>query len=192
MQEEIEAAGIPVKIVSVGGTGTYLISAAIEGVTEIQAGGGIWGDQMYIDLHANVKPALELIVTVTSRPTPNRVIFDAGRKTVDPSNRAPIPVGLEIEKIALSAEHGTLILSEESETPAVGDRLHFRIGYSDQIMHLHEALFGVRNGIVERMIPVAGRGRLQPIAMRASVRPPGNDFPGVVLCFGDVRLLQPV
>ena len=160
-QEEIEAAGIPIKIVSVGGTGTYLISAAIEGVTEIQAGGGIWGDQMYIDLHANVKPALELIVTVTSRPTPNRVIFDAGRKTVDPSNRAPIPVGLEIEKIALSAEHGTLILSEESETPAVGDRLHFRIGYSDQIMHLHEALFGVRNGIVEQVIPVAGRGRLQ-------------------------------
>ena len=36
-----------------------------------------------------------------------------------------------------------------------------RIGYSDQIMHLHEALFGVRNGIVEQVIPVAGRGRLQ-------------------------------
>src|SRR5690606_32457350 len=32
--EEIEALGIKVGIVSVGGTGTYLISAAIEGVTE--------------------------------------------------------------------------------------------------------------------------------------------------------------
>jgi D-serine deaminase-like pyridoxal phosphate-dependent protein len=160
-QEEIEAAGIEVGIVSVGGTGTYLISAAIEGVTEVQAGGGIWGDAMYLDLHANVKPALELITTVTSRPNPTRVIIDAGRKTCDPSNRAPIPIGIEIEKIALSAEHGNLTLTAPSETPAIGDRLHFRIGYSDQIMHLHEALYGHRNGIVEQVIPIAGRGRLQ-------------------------------
>ncbi len=152
-QEEIEAAGISVEIVSVGGTGTYLISAAIEGVTEVQAGGGIWGDQMYIDLHANVKPALELVTTVTSRPNPTRVIIDAGRKTVDPSNRLPIPIGLETEKIALSAEHGNLTLTNASDSPAVGD--------SDQIMHLHEAIFGARNGIVEQVIPVAGRGRLQ-------------------------------
>ena len=160
-QEEIEAAGIKVEIVSVGGTGTYLISAGIEGVTEVQAGGGIWGDQMYLDLHANVKPALELITTVTSRPNPTRVIIDAGRKTCDPSNRAPIPIGIDIVKIALSAEHGNLELKEPSDTPGIGDRLHFRIGYSDQIMHLHEALYGVRNGIVEQVIPIAGRGRLQ-------------------------------
>jgi D-serine deaminase-like pyridoxal phosphate-dependent protein len=159
--EEIEGAGMPVEIVSVGGTGTYLISAGIEGVTEVQAGGGIWGDAMYIDLGANVKPALELITTVTSRPNPTRVIIDAGRKTCDPSNRAPIPIGIEIEKIALSAEHGNLTLKEASETPAIGDRLHFRIGYSDQIMHLHEVLWGVRNGIIEQVIPIAGRGRLQ-------------------------------
>jgi hypothetical protein len=52
-------------------------------------------------------------------------------------------------------------LKEASETPAIGDRLHFRIGYSDQIMHLHEVLWGVRNGIIEQVIPIAGRGRLQ-------------------------------
>lgn len=159
--EEIEGAGIPVEIVSAGGTGTYLITAGIEGVTEVQAGGGIWGDQMYIDLHANVKPALELITTVTSRPNPTRVIVDAGRKTCDPSNRPPIPIGIDTEKVVLSAEHGNLTLKEPSDSPAVGDRLHFRIGYSDQIMHLHEALYGVRNGIVEQVIPIAGRGRLQ-------------------------------
>ncbi len=159
--EEIEGAGMTVEIVSVGGTGTYLISAGIEGVTEVQAGGGIWGDAMYIELGAHVQPALELIGTVTSRPNPTRVIMDFGRKTCDPSSRPPMPIGLDIEKIVLSAEHGNITLKEGSDTPAVGDRIHFRIGYSDQIMHLHEALYGVRNGIVEQVIPIAGRGRLQ-------------------------------
>lgn len=159
---EIRAAGIPVEIVSCGGTGTYLTTAAIEGVTEIQAGGGIWGDAMYLDLGANVKPALTLVAQVISRPTPERVIVDAGRKTVDPSNRAPIPVGLELtQPIALSAEHGTMHLATPGDSPKVGDKIEFRIGYSDQIVHLHEALFGVRNGIVEQIIPVLARGRLQ-------------------------------
>jgi D-serine deaminase-like pyridoxal phosphate-dependent protein len=157
----VRAAGMPVDIVSCGGTGTYLTTAGLDGVTEVQAGGGIWGDIVYTELGANVEPALELVTQVISRPTPTRVIFDAGRKTVDPSNRAPIPIGHEIEKIALSAEHGNMTLSTPSDTPRVGDRLSFRIGYSDQVVHLHDALYGVRNGIVEQVIPILGRGRLQ-------------------------------
>ena len=134
----------------------------MEGVTEVQAGGGIWGDIVYTELDANVKPALTLVVQVVSRPTPTRVIFDAGRKTVDPSNVVPFPIGLEIEKPAvLSAEHGTIYLTEASSCPKVGDRLCFGIGYSDQVMHLHENLYGVRNGVIEQIIPIAGRGRLQ-------------------------------
>ena len=89
-------------------------------------------------------------------------IFDAGRKTIDPSNMEPIPTTVKhVGRIALSAEHGTLYLAEASDSPKVGDRLEFRIGYSDQIVHLHEALFGVRNGVIEQVIPVLARGRLQ-------------------------------
>lgn len=157
----VRAAGMPVDIVSCGGTGTYLTTAGLDGVTEVQAGGGIWGDAMYIELGANVQPALELVTQVISRPTPTRVIIDAGRKTVDPSSRMPIPIGLEVDKIALSAEHGNLTLSKPCDTPRVGDRISFRIGYSDQVVHLHDALFGVRDGIVEQIIPILGRGRLQ-------------------------------
>jgi D-serine deaminase-like pyridoxal phosphate-dependent protein len=160
--DAIRAAGIPVEIVSCGGTGTYLTTAAMDGVTEVEAGGGIWGDELYVKLDANVKPALTLIAQVISRPTPTRIIIDAGRKTVDPSNVAPTPIGLELEKgPVLSAEHGTMYLAEPSECPKVGDRMCLRIGYSDQVMHLHENLYGVRNGIIEQIIPIAGRGRLQ-------------------------------
>ena len=160
--ELIRSDGIPVEIVSAGGTATYLTSSKVEGVTEIQAGGGIFGDQEYIRQGAKVEPAMTLVAQVTSRPTPTRVIFDAGRKTIDPSNRPPTVRGLEIEgEMGFSAEHGTLYLKEASDSPKVGDRLEFSIGYSDQCNHLHENFYGIRNGVVETIWPILGRGKIQ-------------------------------
>ncbi len=45
--ERCRAAGLPVEIVSCGGTGTYWITAKLPGVTEVQAGGGIFCDVHY-------------------------------------------------------------------------------------------------------------------------------------------------
>jgi D-serine deaminase-like pyridoxal phosphate-dependent protein len=160
--DALRAAGLPVEIVSAGGTGTYLTSAGVEGITEIEAGGGIWGDIFYQELGANVKPALSLLAQVTSRPTPTRVVVDAGRKTIDPSLRQPKPNGLDLAKPgAFSAEHGIFELAAPSESPKVGDRLTFSIGYSDQCNHLHENFYGIRNGVVESIWPISARGKLQ-------------------------------
>lgn len=160
--DAIRAEGIPVDIVSVGGSGTYMTSAKQPGVTEIQAGNAIFGDIDYIQFGANVEPALSLMAQVVSRPNPTRVMVDAGRKSVDPSRMQPVPQGLEITgNIGLSAEHGTINLARPSETPDLGDRVYFRIGYSDQCNHLHENFVGVRNGIVEAIWPTLGRGKLQ-------------------------------
>ncbi|MDQ2684175.1 MAG: DSD1 family PLP-dependent enzyme [Chloroflexota bacterium] len=160
--ELLRANGIPVGIVSAGGTGTYLTSAGVEGITEVEAGGGIFGDSSYIDLGANVKPALSVMTHVTSRPSRDKVVIDSGRKTIDPSNRQPTVVGLEIDgPIAFSAEHGKFTLKAPSDTPKVADRLFLQSGYSDQLCHLHEYFIGVRNGVVEAVWPILGRGKLQ-------------------------------
>ncbi|MGC4193252.1 MAG: DSD1 family PLP-dependent enzyme [Thermomicrobiales bacterium] len=160
--DAIRAAGIPVEVVSVGGTGTFLTSRELEGVTEVQAGGGIWGDRFYRDLDVPVEPALSVMVTVTSRPAPDRIIVDAGRKTVDPSNVVPEVVGLDgVAGVALSAEHGTIRLAEPNETIRVGDRLRLHVGYSDQAIHLHENLIVVRDDRVIALWPTLTRGKLQ-------------------------------
>lgn len=160
--ESIRAAGIEVPIVSCGGTGTFLTTAGIEGVTEVQAGGGIFGDRLYRDLDVPVQPALTLLATVTSRPTPERIIVDAGRKSVDPSNLVPEVIGLEsVASMAFSAEHGTIQLSAPNETIQIGDRLRFNIGYSDQVVHLHEHLFVVKDNEIDAVWPTYARGRLQ-------------------------------
>jgi D-serine deaminase-like pyridoxal phosphate-dependent protein len=158
----VRAAGLPVEIVSCGGGGTYLHAAPQPGVTEIQAGGLTMGDGYYRDLGSPVKPALTLLTTVTSRPTADRMILDAGRRAIDPSQKPPTLRGVEgVKGIRFSAEHGVVSLKGPSEWPRVGDRLELEVNYTDQAVHLHESLFGIRDGVVVALWPVACRGRMQ-------------------------------
>jgi D-serine deaminase-like pyridoxal phosphate-dependent protein len=160
--EEVRAAGLPVEIVSCGGSGTYLHAAPQPGITEVQAGGATMGDGFYRDLGATIEPALTLLTTVTSRPTADRVIVDAGRRAIDPSQKAPGVRGLDgVQAMRFSAEHGVLTLDGPTEWPRVGDRLELEVNYTDQAVHLHESLFALRDGVIAAVWPVACRGRTQ-------------------------------
>jgi D-serine deaminase-like pyridoxal phosphate-dependent protein len=155
------AAGLPVEIVSCGGTGTYWISAALPGVTEIQAGGGIFGDVHYReDYGVKHEQALTILTTVASRPTPTRIVCDAGWKSmaVHPTLPAPLHVG-EVRRLNVSAEHATIELAAPSASPGVGDHVQFVAGYCDSTLFLHDDLYGVRDGRVETVWPILGRGK---------------------------------
>ena len=61
-RDELLADGLPCEIVSAGGTGSYALTAAWDGVTEIQAGGGIFMDAMYREkCHVGEELGLSLI-----------------------------------------------------------------------------------------------------------------------------------
>ena len=156
-------AGLAVAIVSCGGTGTYPLSVMQPGVTEIQAGGGIFGDIHYRTHYGIEHPyAMTMMTTVTSRPNPMRVICDAGKKAMSGDAALPQPLGLEgVKSVRLSAEHATIELAVPNTTLRVGDPLEFVVGYTDTTVHLHDTMYGVRDGRVETVWPVAARGRLQ-------------------------------
>lgn len=159
--DRCRAAGLPIDIVSCGGTGSYRITARQPGVTEIQAGGGVLGDAMYRQrFGVDHECALRIVATVTSRPTPQRVVCDAGRKTMSVDSATPEVRRLTVTGAKFSAEHGVLTLAEPSDTPGVGDRLEFIAGYSDTTVVLHDAIYATRNGVVEAVWPLLGRGRL--------------------------------
>jgi D-serine deaminase-like pyridoxal phosphate-dependent protein len=160
--DAVRAAGLAVDIVSCGGSGTYLHTAPQPGVTEVQAGGATMGDGFYRALESPVEPALTLIATVTSRPAEDRIVIDAGRRAIDPSQKPPVARDVEgVQSIRFSAEHGILNLDGPTEWPRVGDRLELEVNYTDQAVHLHESLFGIRDGVIAAVWPVAGRGRMQ-------------------------------
>src|ERR687891_679862 len=159
--DAVRAAGLPVDIVSCGGSGTYLHAAPQPGITEVQAGGATMGDGFYRELEAQVEPALTLLATVTSWPTEDRVIVDAGRRAIDPSQKAPVARGVAgVQAIKFSAEHGIMALDGPTEWPRVGDRIELEVNYTDQAVHLHESLFGIRDGVIAAVWPVACRGRM--------------------------------
>ena len=159
--DAIRAAGIPVAIVSCGGTGTYLLSTAIPGVTEIQAGGGVFSDVAYrTQYHVDHPCALTILTTVTSRPTPTRIVCDAGKKTMSGDAALPEPIGVgPVAAVRLSAEHGIVELKEPTDHPRIGETLEFVVGYSDTTVHLHEEMYAVRNGRVVEVWPVLARGK---------------------------------
>lgn len=158
--DRCRVAGLPVEIVSCGGTGTYWITAALPGVTEVQAGGGIFCDAHYRnDYGVAHEYALSILTTVVSRPTPMRIICDAGWKAMAQHPALPIPRGIgEVAAIVLSAEHTTVELPTPRSTPQVGDPVEFVAGYSDATVFLHDYLYGVRRGRVEVVWPILGRG----------------------------------
>jgi D-serine deaminase-like pyridoxal phosphate-dependent protein len=157
------ADGHDVTVVSCGGTGTFPYCVQQPGVTEVQVGGAIFSDMHYrTHYHIDFAPALTILTTVTSRPTPTRIIFDAGKKEMSGDAAMPEPRGLPgISAMKLSAEHTKVELEGASPIPRVGDKIEFVVGYSDTTVHLHEEIIGVRSGRVEAVWRVAGRGKMK-------------------------------
>ena len=158
------AAGLEVDVVSCGGTGTYWLAARQPGVTEIQAGGGVLTDIVYREQYGvtDHEHAATILATVTSRPTPTRIITDTGKKTMSSDAAPPRPIlDTPVAKVGLSAEHASILLESPSDTPRVGDKIEFIVGYTDTTVHLHDELYAIRDGRVEAVWPVLGRGKLR-------------------------------
>jgi D-serine deaminase-like pyridoxal phosphate-dependent protein len=154
--------GLPVSIVSAGGTGTFYVTAYQSGITEIQAGGAIFCDVACQNWGVETKPSLFVQTTVTSRPASDRIILDAGFKAMPTWKCPPKPLGLSgVKAIQMSAEHGNVMLEAPDATVKVGDLFNFVVGYGDATVVLHDKLYGVRDGIVEVVWPIQGRGKIR-------------------------------
>ncbi len=161
-KQAMEEAGLVCPIVSAGGTGSYQMTASLPGLTELQAGGGIFMDLFYSNAcHVTgLEFALTILVSVTSRPAPDRAIIDAGRKTMNQELHVPEVLGRDDLSVhRLSAEHGELkVLSGEG--PRVGERLEIIPGYGDLTTVLHDRFYCMRDERLEAIWPLEARGRL--------------------------------
>lgn len=150
MADACRAAGLEAPIVSGGGSGTYQTTPFIKGMTEIQAGGAIFCDVIYQSWGVKTTPCLFVQTIVSSRPAPDRIVVDAGFKTLPIWHAQPRSDGLQTVKSHVSsAEHGIITLEGADERVKVGDLLDFIVGYTDSTIILHRKLYGIRQGLVE-------------------------------------------
>ena len=163
----LEGDGIPVATVSGGGTGSEAVSKQI-GCTETRIGSYVFEGMRRIN-HTDNPPnpttcAERVIVTVVSTPTPERVIVDGGQKSF--TSYPPTPYGYIVEHpnariYGMSVEHGHIDASACDHTFQVGERLSVVPQHQGMTTNLHDVAYAVRNGAVEAVWTVAGRGRAQ-------------------------------
>jgi D-serine deaminase-like pyridoxal phosphate-dependent protein len=162
-RDAVESAGLNCRIISAGGSGSYQYSADIPGLTEIQAGGGIFACRYYTQ-GCNVQghlPALTLLATVVSRPAADRAILDIGQKSVSQHQTPPVLRDYpNCRVIGLSAEHATIEL-EPGNALRIGEKVHVIPGYSDFTFVLHDRVLGFRKERVSAAWDLLGRGCLQ-------------------------------
>ena len=162
-KQEVEAAGLPCRIVSAGGSGSYQYTADIPGLTEIQAGGAIFACMYYSGPCGVVghEPAISVLATTVSRPASDRAILDIGRKSISDHKAEPVLKGHPNTRVSgLSAEHATVQVEGSSDL-AVGTKVQVIPGYSDFTFVLHDRVLAHRRGLVESVWPLLGRGMLQ-------------------------------
>lgn len=159
-KELIERSGLPVQVVSSGGTGTYDISGPYPGVTEIQAGSYIFMDAHYRETGIEFGCALTLLATVVSLHLPDRIITDAGIKTITNDFGMPAVKGREeLELVRLNEEHGTIRTIAGKGPLRIGDKIELIPSHGCTTINLHDQYYAMRNGKVEAVFPILARGK---------------------------------
>ena len=162
-RDSIERAGLECRVVSTGGTGSYQTTSEVAGITEVQAGGGIFACQYYTKTCrvAGHQPAISVYATVVSRPSAHRAILDVGQKSVSQHTTPPVLRDYpDYSIVSLSAEHAKI----ESAQPIqlrIGEKVHVVPGYSDFTFVLHDRVLMIDAGKVTADWSILGRGCLQ-------------------------------
>jgi D-serine deaminase-like pyridoxal phosphate-dependent protein len=151
----IESSGIPVGIVSCGGTGDYAIAGASAGVTENQAGSYLLMDTWYAPFAPDFKVALSVLVTVISKTGGERLVVDAGCKAISGERGLPSVKGMTGLKLkALHAEHAPIAIEDPNVDVDVADKIEIAVHYHDGTINLHKRMYGMRNGQMERIFTI--------------------------------------
>ena len=159
-REAVEAAGLSVEVLSIGGTHNYEIVGAVDGVTEVPAGSYALMDEKYRAHRRQLENAGRVMTCVTSMPEPGNIITDGGRKAIGGDAGNPGVEGVEGAVCrGLSAEHGGIQVPEDLDHGLqLGDRIWcvpMDVGGS---VNVHDYLFAIRDGALEAIWDLPARG----------------------------------
>jgi D-serine deaminase-like pyridoxal phosphate-dependent protein len=173
-----EREGLPTTVVSAGSTPTFWSAHEVAGLNEMRPGTYIFNDRTTSQIGACAADdcALTVQATVVSTAVPGQAVIDAGAKAL---GREPMRGGsgdgfgclwndAAIVVKSMSEEHGILDLSHSSRTLRVGERVRVVPNHVCIVVHLADAVYGVRDDAVVSSWPVAARGRGQPVLADAS------------------------
>jgi D-serine deaminase-like pyridoxal phosphate-dependent protein len=165
--ELFKTEGIPLPVISGGGTPAMMTLGDFPMLTEHRAGTYVFNDVMMV--HSGYASwdecALTVRATIVSLPTGDRGIIDAGSKALTREQYYVKDFGRIVEYPGavvanLSEEHGVIDFSGADRRPKIGDVINIIPNHCCVCVNMHDTVYGVRGEDVEIAWPVAARGKL--------------------------------
>jgi D-serine deaminase-like pyridoxal phosphate-dependent protein len=161
-------AGIPLPVLSGGGSPALGSLDVAPMMTEHRAGTYVYNDRMMMEAGAATLEdcAMRVLSTVVSRPTADRAILDAGSKVLTREQYFLKNFGLlvdypEAPVVNLSEEHGVVDLAASRERPKVGEVVAIVPNHCCVVSNMVDEVYAVRGGEVVETWPVAARGAVR-------------------------------
>ena len=176
--------GIEIEHVSVGASSTFSSTCRFckEGkfpeLTEVHPGAFAIGDIRYMKMGGNTREAcaVTVLTTVISTSHNDWAVIDAGYKTFGSDSlfeyrdspdfwwQGRLSYGSvqgrpDLWFGRMSAEIGFLYYMKPGQKLNLGERLEIVPNNATLTINIHDQIYGVRNGVVEEVMPVTGRGR---------------------------------
>jgi D-serine deaminase-like pyridoxal phosphate-dependent protein len=184
MAKMLRKEGIPLKVVAVGSSPTYYVTCRYlkEGkfpeINEVHPGSCIIGSMLHVRRFAieENRCTLTILASVMSTSHPNHAVIDAGSKTLgsDPllafqdrlnfywqgkPSYGAVQGRPDLWLGSVAAESARVFYMNPQKKLRLGERLEIIPNNPFLVTNMHDKLYGVRGGKVERMISVTGRGR---------------------------------
>ena len=162
----VRRAGFDIAVLTGGGSGTVAIDLELGVLNELQPGSYVFMDASYMRIGWDAggkpppfRPALTVLTTVTSTPSADRVVVDAGWKSISCDSGPPIVKNRPDLTFEFAGdEHGIVRASAAPLDLRLGDMLELVPSHSDTTVNLHDRYVVVRADHVEEVWDVATRG----------------------------------
>ncbi|MGH2382784.1 MAG: alanine racemase [Candidatus Limnocylindria bacterium] len=165
----LEQRRMPTPELSVGSTPTAasidVVTRAFPSITEMRPGTYVFNDVNQLVMGVAKEPdcALRVLTSVISRPAMDRMVIDAGTKTLAADSALGGGFGRvaghpELSIETLSEEHGVVRIPHSS-TWKIGERLEVIPNHACVVPNLTDQMFGIQHGGVSRTIAVEARSR---------------------------------
>jgi D-serine deaminase-like pyridoxal phosphate-dependent protein len=158
--EELRRDGHDISVVSAGSTLTAAAASSLPGLTEIRPGTYVFNDLRTQEIGSCRREhiAATVLATVVSRPEAERLVIDAGSKTLTPTSVPTFGFGRaldysDLEVVRLSEEHGVCRVAADNPL-RVGDRVRILPIHICVVMNMQREVYLVREGVVVDTVPV--------------------------------------
>ena len=156
IKKAIEAAGVPVEVVSTGESWTYDVAASYPEVTEIEGGTYVLMEVPYAYMR-EFHLAIRVMGRVYARPDARTAIGDVPIDAIGVPNGLPT---LERDDVTVTAidHHGVVLSGEGVRSLEVGAHFFLHTHQQDVTVNRWDRLVGVRDGVVETIFETSARG----------------------------------